>query len=74
MHPENKTPLSDIPGSAEDPLEVCKERNDYFPKHSKQYCKKHLLKRAGIAKEEGREEAAVQILAIIKCEQDRSFW
>ncbi len=31
------------------------------------------MKRAGIAKEEGREEAAVQILAIIKREQDRSF-
>jgi hypothetical protein len=35
---------------------------------------KHLLKRARIAKEEGREEAAAQILAIIKHEQERSFW
>jgi len=38
------------------------------------YRKKHLLARAGTAKEEGREEAAVKILAIIKREQDRSFW
>ncbi len=54
-------------------LEVCEEHNDYFQKHGKQYCKKHLLKRAGIAKEEGREETVAQILAIIKREQDRSF-
>jgi hypothetical protein len=30
--------------------------------------------RAGIPKEEGREEAMAQILAIIKCKQDQSFW
>ena len=34
------------------------------------YCKKNLLKQAGLAKEEGREEAAATILAIIKCKQD----
>ena len=55
-------------------LEVCKERNDYFRTHGARYRKKHLLTRAGIAREEGREEAAAQILAIIKREQDRSFW
>jgi len=33
-------------------LEVCKEHNDYFRKHGKRYRKKHLLKRAGIAKKE----------------------
>jgi hypothetical protein len=35
---------------------------------------KHLLKRAGIGKEEGREEAMAQILAIIKCKEDQLFW
>ena len=55
-------------------LEVCEERNDYFRKHGARYRKKHLLARAGKANEEGREEAAVKILAIIKREQDRSFW
>jgi hypothetical protein len=55
-------------------LEVCKERNDYFWKNGAQYRKKHLLKRAGLAKEEGREEAAKQILDIIKREHDQSFW
>jgi len=54
--------------------EVCEERNDYFRQHGARYRKKHLLARAGKAKEEGREEAAVKILAIIKREQDRSFW
>jgi hypothetical protein len=46
-------------------LKVCEERNNYFWKHGRRYRKHHLLKRAGLAKEEGREEAAVQILAII---------
>jgi hypothetical protein len=55
-------------------LEVCKEQNDYFRKNGARYCKKHLLKRAGLAKEEGREEAAKQILDIIKCKQEQSFW
>ena len=55
-------------------LEVCEERKNYFQKHSKRKRKQHLLKRAGLAKEEGREEAAAQILAIIKQEQNRSFW
>ena len=54
-------------------LEVCEERNDYFCKHGARFRKKHLLTRAGKAKEEGREEAAATILAIIKREQDRSF-
>ena len=47
-------------------LEVCEERNDYFRQHGARYRKKHLLDRAGKAREEGREEAAVKILAIIK--------
>ena len=55
-------------------LEVCEERNDYFRQHGARYRKKHLLDRAGKAREEGREEAAVKILAIIKREQDQSFW
>jgi hypothetical protein len=55
-------------------LEVSKERNNYFQKNGAQYCKKHLLKRAGLAKEEGREEVAKQILDIIKCKHDQSFW
>ena len=55
-------------------LEVCEERNDYFRMHGARYRKKHLLTRAGIARDEGREKAAAQILAIIKREQDRSFW
>ncbi len=55
-------------------LEVCEEQNNYFQKHVAQYCKKHLLKQAGLAKEEGREEAAEKILAVIKCKQDQLFW
>jgi hypothetical protein len=46
-------------------LEVCEERNNYFQKHGAQNCKKHLLKQAGLVKQEGREEAAAKILAII---------
>ncbi len=55
-------------------LEVCEEWNNYFWKNGARYCKKHLLKQAGLAKEEGREEAAKQILDIIKCKHDQSFW
>jgi hypothetical protein len=47
-------------------LEVCEEPNNYFQKHWAQNCKKHLLKRGGLAKKEGREEAVAKILAIIK--------
>ncbi len=50
-------------------LEVCEEQNNYFQKIKSLYCKKHLLKRAGLAKEEGREEVVAQILAIIKHKQ-----
>ena len=39
-------------------LEVCEERNNHFRKHGAWYRKKHLLKRAKIAREDGREEAA----------------
>jgi hypothetical protein len=51
-------------------LENCEERNNYFQKHVAQYPKKHLLKWAGLEKEEGREEVAAKNLAIIKCKQD----
>jgi hypothetical protein len=51
-------------------LDVCEEQNDYFQEHGQQYCKRHLLMWAGIAKEEGRDEGAAQILAIIKHKQD----
>jgi len=55
-------------------LEVCEERNNYFRKNGARYQKKHLLKRVEVAREDGRDEAANKILAIIKREQDRSFW
>ena len=38
------------------------------------YRKKNLLKRVEVAREDGRGEAANKILAIIKREQERSFW
>jgi hypothetical protein len=37
-------------------------------------CSPYLLKQAGLAKEEGREEAVKQILDIIKYEHDQFFW
>jgi hypothetical protein len=55
-------------------LEVCEEKKYYFGKHGIQYCKKPLFRQTGIAKDEGREEVVAQILAIIKCKQDCSFW
>ena len=55
-------------------LEVCEERNNHFRKHGAWYRKKHLLKRAKIAREDGREEAAQKILAIIQRKRDKSFW
>ncbi len=55
-------------------LEVCKERNNYFRKHGARYRKKHLLQWAEAAREDGQDKAAVEILAIIKQEQDRDFW
>ena len=39
-------------------LEICKEQNSCFSKHRDWYRKKHLLKQAKIAREDGRDEAA----------------
>ncbi len=47
-------------------LEVCGEHNNYFREHGPRYRKKHLLKRVKIAREAGRDEAAVKIIAIIQ--------
>ena len=55
-------------------LEVCEEQNNYFRKNGAPYWKKHLLKRVKLAREDGWDEAANKILAIIKREQERSFW
>ena len=55
-------------------LEICSERNNYFRENGPRYRKKHLLKRAELAREEGRDEAAKKILAIIQREQDKTFW
>ncbi len=55
-------------------LKVCKERNNYFRKNGPRYCKMFLLQRAELAREDGQEEAAAKIMAIIKREQERSFW
>jgi hypothetical protein len=52
-------------------MDVCEECNNYF---RAQYRKKHLLKRVGIARQEGRDEATTKILAIIQREHDKSFW
>jgi uncharacterized protein (UPF0332 family) len=46
----------------------------YFRKNGAWYQKKNLLKRVEVAREDGRGEAANKILAIIKREQERSFW
>ncbi len=55
-------------------LEVCKEQNNYFRKNGPRYCKKFLCQRAELAREDEQEEVAAKIMAIIKREQDRSFW
>ena len=55
-------------------LEVCGERNNYFREHGHRYRKQHLLKRVEVAKQEGRDKAAIKILAIIQREHDKSFW
>ncbi len=52
-------------------LEVCEEYNYYFREHGRRYRKKHLLKRVEIARQEGRDEAATKILAIIQREHDK---
>jgi hypothetical protein len=49
-------------------LEVCAERNNYFRKNGHRYRKKFLLRQAETAREDGREEAAAKIMAIIKQE------
>ena len=55
-------------------LEVCEERNNHFRKYGAWCQKKHLLKQAKIAREDGWEEAAQKILAIIQRKRDKSFW
>ena len=55
-------------------IDVCVECNNYFREHGPRYQKKHLLKRVEIARQEGRDEAATKILAIIQREHAKSFW
>ena len=55
-------------------MDVCVERINYFREHGPRYRKKHLLKQFEIARQEGRDEAATKILAIIQREHDKSFW
>ncbi len=54
-------------------IEVYKERNNYFRKNGHRYRKKFLLQRTDAAREDGREEVAAKIMAIIKQEQDQAF-
>jgi hypothetical protein len=55
-------------------LKACVDQCDHFRKHSKYHCRKHLYRRLATAKEKEDKVAERQILAIIQCEKDRSFW
>jgi hypothetical protein len=55
-------------------LKACVDQCDYFRKHGKYHCCKHLYCRLATTKEKEDEEAKRQILAIIQHEKDRSFW
>ncbi len=55
-------------------VKVCIIQCDYFQRHGKQYCQKHLLKCLNNTKDAKDEQRGKEILAIIQREKDRSFW
>ncbi len=55
-------------------VKVCVIPCNYFQRHGKQYCQKHLLKCLNNAKDSKDEQRETEILAIIQREKDRSFW
>ncbi len=55
-------------------IEVCHEKCNYFRKHGRRYCTKHLHSCANAARDRGDDRKAQEILDIIQWERDRSFW
>jgi hypothetical protein len=55
-------------------LQVCNDHCEYYRDHGHLYRRRHLQKRAMIAKEEGNEDGATQILNMITRERQREFW
>ena len=55
-------------------LRTCEEHCDYYREHGLPYRRRHLLHRAEVAREEGNEVGAKEILAMIARERQRDFW
>ena len=55
-------------------LRTCKEHCEYYRDHGLPYRRRHLLRRAEVARKEGNEDGAKEILAMIARERQRDFW
>jgi hypothetical protein len=55
-------------------LHTCVEHCEYYREHGLPYRRRHLLRCAEIAREEGNEDGSKAILDMIAREQQREFW
>ncbi len=55
-------------------LKVCIQKCDYFRKNGKQYQQKHLNDCLARARDKEDSDIEQEILGIIQCKKDRSFW
>ncbi len=55
-------------------LKACLKQCDYFRRNGKYYRRKHLYECLRNAQESEDEQREKEILTIITCEKDRSFW
>ena len=55
-------------------LRTCADHCEYYRDHGLPYRRRHLLRRSEVAREEGNEDGAKEILAMIARERQRDFW
>ena len=55
-------------------LRTCEEHCEYYRDHGLPYRRCHLMRRAEVAREEGNEDGAKEILEMIARERQRDFW
>ena len=55
-------------------IEVCHVKCNYFQKHGRRYCTKHLHSCADAARDKGICKKEQEILEIIWREKDQRFW
>ncbi len=55
-------------------LQICTDHCDYYREHGQQFRRRHLQNRAEVARTNGNEDGARQILNMIARERQRDYW